>query len=170
MNRRRALSGLGLSTGKRARLYRILHRHGLGNGTAMFLPYDQGLEYGCGPGDGEGVLRSGRHRLSSGPHTSPGPTPFFSSLLAPPDPRCRKIRASVKPGMSDQLPLTCVAAVRLPGDDAARLSDPDLRSARVCASLGRQSVSPGWLLVSTFVITVIALVDLHSQPRSVRRS
>ncbi len=46
MNRRRALSGLGLSTGKRARLYRILYRHGLGNGTAMFLPYDQGLEHG----------------------------------------------------------------------------------------------------------------------------
>jgi class I fructose-bisphosphate aldolase len=46
VNQRPTLSGLGLSTGKRARLYRILHRHGLGNGTAMFLPYDQGLEHG----------------------------------------------------------------------------------------------------------------------------
>src|SRR5919197_5029049 len=40
------LSELGLSTGKRARLHRILYKHGLGNGTAMFLPYDQGLEHG----------------------------------------------------------------------------------------------------------------------------
>lgn len=46
MNRRPALSGLGLSTGKQVRLYRILHRHGLGNGIAMFLPYDRGLEHG----------------------------------------------------------------------------------------------------------------------------
>ncbi len=46
MSGRASLSELGLSTGKRARLYRILHRHGLGNGTAMFLPYDQGLEHG----------------------------------------------------------------------------------------------------------------------------
>jgi class I fructose-bisphosphate aldolase len=40
------LSELGLSTGKRARLQRILYQHGLQNGTAMFLPYDQGLEHG----------------------------------------------------------------------------------------------------------------------------
>lgn len=40
------LSELGLSTGKKARLHRILHKHGLGNGTAIFLPYDQGLEHG----------------------------------------------------------------------------------------------------------------------------
>lgn len=46
MTRRRALSELGLSTGKKAGLYRIVHRHGLGNGTAMFLPCDQGLEHG----------------------------------------------------------------------------------------------------------------------------
>lgn len=46
MNTRPALEDLGLSTGKKARLYRILHQHGLGNGTAMFLPYDQGLEHG----------------------------------------------------------------------------------------------------------------------------
>ncbi len=46
MNARPALGHLGLSTGKKARLYRILCRHGLGNETAMFLPYDQGLEHG----------------------------------------------------------------------------------------------------------------------------
>jgi fructose-bisphosphate aldolase, class I len=32
--------------GKRARLARILFRAGLGNGTAMLLPYDHGLEHG----------------------------------------------------------------------------------------------------------------------------
>jgi fructose-bisphosphate aldolase, class I len=37
---------LGLGTGKKARLHRILYQHGLGNGTALFLPYDQGLEHG----------------------------------------------------------------------------------------------------------------------------
>ena len=36
----------GLSTGKKARLYRILYQFGLRNGTALFLPYDQGLEHG----------------------------------------------------------------------------------------------------------------------------
>ena len=46
MSGRVSLSELGLPTGKRARLHRILYRHGLGNGTAMFLPYDQGLEHG----------------------------------------------------------------------------------------------------------------------------
>ena len=46
MATRPALSELGLSTGKKARLHRILHKHGLGNGTAIFLPYDQGLEHG----------------------------------------------------------------------------------------------------------------------------
>src|ERR1035441_7057423 len=30
----------------RARLHRILNEHGLRNGTAIFLPYDQGLEHG----------------------------------------------------------------------------------------------------------------------------
>lgn len=45
-NVRPSLSGLGLDTGKKARLYRILHQHGLRNGTAIFLPYDQGLEHG----------------------------------------------------------------------------------------------------------------------------
>jgi fructose-bisphosphate aldolase, class I len=40
------LRDLGLSTGKKARLHRILFQHGLRNGTALFLPYDQGLEHG----------------------------------------------------------------------------------------------------------------------------
>jgi class I fructose-bisphosphate aldolase len=44
--RRPTLAQLGLNTGKKARLHRILYRHGLKNGTAMFLPYDQGLEHG----------------------------------------------------------------------------------------------------------------------------
>ena len=45
-NMRPSLNELGLSAGKKARLHRILHEHGLGNGTALFLPYDQGLEHG----------------------------------------------------------------------------------------------------------------------------
>jgi fructose-bisphosphate aldolase, class I len=45
-NPRPDLGDLGLTIGKKARLHRILHRHGLGNGTAIFLPYDQGLEHG----------------------------------------------------------------------------------------------------------------------------
>jgi class I fructose-bisphosphate aldolase len=43
---RPALSVRGLSTGKKARLHSLLFDHGLGNGTALFLPYDQGLEHG----------------------------------------------------------------------------------------------------------------------------
>ncbi len=43
---RAPLARLGLDTGKKARLYRILHEHGLRNGTALFLPYDQGFEHG----------------------------------------------------------------------------------------------------------------------------
>jgi fructose-bisphosphate aldolase, class I len=46
MTTRPGLDELGLSTGKKVRLHRILRRHGLGNGTAIFLPYDQGLEHG----------------------------------------------------------------------------------------------------------------------------
>jgi hypothetical protein len=46
MNARPGLDQLGLSTGKQARSHRILHEHGLRNGTALFLPYDQGLEHG----------------------------------------------------------------------------------------------------------------------------
>jgi class I fructose-bisphosphate aldolase len=37
---------VGLEVGKRVRLHRMLHRYGLANGTALFLPYDQGLEHG----------------------------------------------------------------------------------------------------------------------------
>jgi len=46
MVHRPPLAELGLNTGKKARLHRILHDHGLRNGTAFFLPYDQGLEHG----------------------------------------------------------------------------------------------------------------------------
>jgi class I fructose-bisphosphate aldolase len=46
MMHRPGLGELGLSTGKKARLHRILNEHGLGNGTALLLPYDQGLEHG----------------------------------------------------------------------------------------------------------------------------
>jgi class I fructose-bisphosphate aldolase len=40
------ITSAGLDTGKKARLNRILHHHGLRNGTAIFLPYDHGLEHG----------------------------------------------------------------------------------------------------------------------------
>jgi fructose-bisphosphate aldolase, class I len=40
------INDLGLSTGKKTRLHRILFQHGQRNGTALFLPYDQGLEHG----------------------------------------------------------------------------------------------------------------------------
>ncbi len=40
------ISQLGLGTGKKARLHRILYQHGVGNGSGLFLPYDQGLEHG----------------------------------------------------------------------------------------------------------------------------
>ncbi|WP_039923419.1 class I fructose-bisphosphate aldolase [Amycolatopsis decaplanina] len=40
------LAELGVNTGKKTRLNRILRQYGLGNGTAFFLPYDQGLEHG----------------------------------------------------------------------------------------------------------------------------
>lgn len=46
MRSRPGIGELGLSIGKKARLFGILHQHGLGNGTALFLPYDQGLEHG----------------------------------------------------------------------------------------------------------------------------
>lgn len=36
----------GLSTGKQARLHHMLYEHGLKNGSALFLPYDQGFEHG----------------------------------------------------------------------------------------------------------------------------
>ncbi|WP_116948495.1 class I fructose-bisphosphate aldolase [Jiangella endophytica] len=46
MTTRPTMTQLGLNTGKKARLHRILFEHGLRNGTALFLPYDQGLEHG----------------------------------------------------------------------------------------------------------------------------
>jgi fructose-bisphosphate aldolase, class I len=46
MTVRASLDAVGLGTGKKARLRRILFHHGLRNGTALFLPYDQGLEHG----------------------------------------------------------------------------------------------------------------------------
>ncbi len=46
MNTRPALTQLGPGAGKKARLHRILHRSALGNGTAIFLPYEHGLEHG----------------------------------------------------------------------------------------------------------------------------
>lgn len=46
MTERPTLNQLGLDTGKKARLRRILFDHGPGNGTSLFLPYDQGLEHG----------------------------------------------------------------------------------------------------------------------------
>jgi class I fructose-bisphosphate aldolase len=46
MVERAPLGERGLGPGKKTRLHRILYRHGLGNGTAIFLPYDQGLEHG----------------------------------------------------------------------------------------------------------------------------
>ncbi|MGW7681588.1 class I fructose-bisphosphate aldolase [Kribbella sp. NPDC054772] len=46
MQKRGSLNELGLAAGKKARLRRILFDHGLRNGTALFLPYDQGLEHG----------------------------------------------------------------------------------------------------------------------------
>ncbi len=46
VRQRAPLGDLGLPPGKRARLHRILFGHGLRNGTALFLPYDQGLEHG----------------------------------------------------------------------------------------------------------------------------
>jgi len=60
MNTRSSLDQLGLGTGKKARLHRILHEHGVRNGTAIFLPYDHGLEHG--PRDFAGDPESGDPR------------------------------------------------------------------------------------------------------------
>jgi class I fructose-bisphosphate aldolase len=43
---RLALADLDLSTGKRARLHRLLYKYGPANGTLQMLPIDQGLEHG----------------------------------------------------------------------------------------------------------------------------
>ncbi len=40
------IEDLDLPTGKKARLYRLLHKYGPGNGRLMILPIDQGLEHG----------------------------------------------------------------------------------------------------------------------------
>ena len=60
MNTRSSLDQLGLGMGTKARLHRILHEHGVGNGTAIFLPYDHGLEHG--PRDFAGFPESGDPR------------------------------------------------------------------------------------------------------------
>ena len=44
--RRPTFDEMNLSTGKRARLYRMMYEHGPANGTLMLLPIDQGLEHG----------------------------------------------------------------------------------------------------------------------------
>jgi fructose-bisphosphate aldolase, class I len=46
MSIRPSLDQIGVGAGKKARLHRILHQNGLRNGTAIFLPYDHGLEHG----------------------------------------------------------------------------------------------------------------------------
>jgi len=43
---RPSLGDVAQTTGKKARLRRILYQHGARNGTALFLPYDHGLEHG----------------------------------------------------------------------------------------------------------------------------
>ncbi|MET9489773.1 hypothetical protein [Nocardia sp. NPDC006630] len=40
------LTGRGLGPGKLTRLHRMLYCHGAGDGTALLLPYDHGLEHG----------------------------------------------------------------------------------------------------------------------------
>jgi fructose-bisphosphate aldolase, class I len=44
--RRPTFDEMNLSTGKRARLHRLMYQHGPANGTLMLLPIDQGLEHG----------------------------------------------------------------------------------------------------------------------------
>jgi len=44
--RRPTFDDLNLSTGKRARLHRLMYEHGPANGTLLLLPIDQGLEHG----------------------------------------------------------------------------------------------------------------------------
>ena len=60
MTTRPTLDQLGLGTGKRTRLHRMLYEHGVRNGTAIFLPYDHGLEHG--PRDFAGHPESGDPR------------------------------------------------------------------------------------------------------------
>jgi len=44
--RRPTLEDLDLAPGKKARLYDMAYRHGVGNGTLLILPIDHGLEHG----------------------------------------------------------------------------------------------------------------------------
>jgi fructose-bisphosphate aldolase, class I len=44
--KRPVLDDLDLPAGKRVRLHRILYEHGVGNGTLLALPIDQGIEHG----------------------------------------------------------------------------------------------------------------------------
>lgn len=44
--RRPTFDEMGLSTGKRTRLHRLMYEHGPANGSLMLLPIDQGLEHG----------------------------------------------------------------------------------------------------------------------------
>src|SRR5258708_36678318 len=44
--KRPTLADLNLSTGKRARLHRLLYKYGPANGTLLMLPIEQGLEHG----------------------------------------------------------------------------------------------------------------------------
>jgi fructose-bisphosphate aldolase, class I len=57
MNVRPTVDQIGLSAGKKTRLYRILREHGLRNGTAMFLPHHHGPEHG--PRDFSGSAEAG---------------------------------------------------------------------------------------------------------------
>lgn len=43
---RTRLDDMDLPPGKRVRLHRLLYRHGVGNGTLLILPIDQGIEHG----------------------------------------------------------------------------------------------------------------------------
>jgi len=43
---RYTIEDLDISLGKRIRLHRILYEHGPGNGMALILPIDQGMEHG----------------------------------------------------------------------------------------------------------------------------
>ncbi len=46
MKPRTTLDDLSPNPGKRTRLHRLLYKYGLGNGTLLLLPIDQGLEHG----------------------------------------------------------------------------------------------------------------------------
>ena len=90
MNQRPGLDPAGLSTGKKARLHRILYQYGLGNGTAVFLPYDQGLEHG--PLTFLGVPGASRVRAREGGRCRHGSLPPAAGMawgVLPPAPLVR---------------------------------------------------------------------------------